>query len=199
MRQAVFPPSCIVCDRKSLSPLCTTCCPQQVVPILQKNTFSLWPYNHRIHNKIAKLLKDSNQAYTNKNFRNIITESFLWLFRKPTIVHPVPTLDPRHHHTLEICRVLCELPHVNILWQPPLHKIKITRKQALLSRRERQENTLKAYSCPSMNKPIISDYQHVIIDDIVTTGTTLIDCQRALEEAGIANDQIYRFTLFYAQ
>ncbi len=53
------------------------------------------------------------------------------------------------------------------------------------SKKERAENMHGAFECPQIKIPLSS--QIVLVDDIVTTGSTLLACQAALQEKGYQN------------
>lgn len=67
-----------------------------------------------------------------------------------------------------------DLPCENLL-----QKIKVTKSQMKLSRAERLINVKSAFIAPK-----VVDQKVVIVDDVVTTGSTLLECSKALHLAG---------------
>lgn len=67
---------------------------------------------------------------------------------------------------------------------PLLKKVRHTRAQSLLSAEQRRENARDAYVCP--NPAGLRGARVLLVDDIVTTGSTLDNCAKALLEAGAA-------------
>lgn len=61
-----------------------------------------------------------------------------------------------------------------------LQRITQTKSQAKLSRHERKENVKNAFACASR----LSGKSVLLIDDTVTTGSTIIACANALKRAG---------------
>lgn len=69
-----------------------------------------------------------------------------------------------------------------------LNKVRDTKAQSLLRDfRQRQENVKGAYRCS--NPDAVKGKRVLLIDDIVTTGSTLTECASALKEAGAASVQ----------
>lgn len=61
-----------------------------------------------------------------------------------------------------------------------LKRIRATRPQGHLSRLARQQNLKGAFTCP-LN---LQDKSILLIDDVLTTGTTVLNCTRALHQSG---------------
>ena len=62
-------------------------------------------------------------------------------------------------------------------------RIRVTRKQALLSRGERLANMRGAFAPAKMN---LNDKRVVLVDDVLTTGSTTNECTSACLKAGAA-------------
>jgi ComF family protein len=63
-----------------------------------------------------------------------------------------------------------------------LKRIKSTQTQINLTRKERQENVRFAFTLTDKNSDI--NKKVILIDDVVTTGSTLKECAQALADAG---------------
>lgn len=77
-----------------------------------------------------------------------------------------------------------------------LKRIKDTHSQRALSAEERRLNMEGAFAVPSNKKGRIKDKKIILLDDIYTTGATVISCGKVLREAGA--EKIYVITLLFA-
>lgn len=66
-----------------------------------------------------------------------------------------------------------------------LKKIRATRPQAKLSRKQRRENLKGAFACSKRIAKLYSGAHVLLIDDVITTGNTMSECARTLHAAGI--------------
>lgn len=69
-----------------------------------------------------------------------------------------------------------------IKFEKVLKKVKNTKKQSLLKRKERANNVKNAYEI--MNEQIICNKEIILFDDIYTSGATTNECARVLRENG---------------
>lgn len=65
-----------------------------------------------------------------------------------------------------------------------LKKSKRTEPQAKLSKEERLENVKETFFIPPDQKSKVADKTILLIDDVVTTGSTINECARALKKSG---------------
>ena len=72
--------------------------------------------------------------------------------------------------------------HLGIPVKPLLKKVLLTRTQHSLSAAERKENIENAYAV----RGDVREKHILLVDDVVTTGSTLAECARVLLEAGAA-------------
>lgn len=70
-----------------------------------------------------------------------------------------------------------------------LKRIKYTRQQAKLNKKEREENTREAFTLLGENIP----QAVILVDDVFTTGSTMQACAKALKEKGVK--KVIGFTL----
>lgn len=77
------------------------------------------------------------------------------------------------------------LPYTSI--QNMLEKTRSTEKQALLPRELRVRNQQHAFACTTTADTLEKQSLVIIVDDIATTGSTLVACKAALEERGFTN------------
>ena len=66
-----------------------------------------------------------------------------------------------------------------------IKKIRKTRKQALIQKRsERFQNVQNVYAIPQTKTPLLQGRDIIIIDDLSTTGATLLEMRKVLKKAG---------------
>lgn len=75
---------------------------------------------------------------------------------------------------------------LNLRFEPRiLKKIRMTMPQAGLSEKRRRENLVGAFECPRKWARKLAGANVLLIDDVITTGSTISECARTLHEAGI--------------
>ncbi len=77
--------------------------------------------------------------------------------------------------------------HLAIPLGEELERVRETRSQIALNRRQRKENLAGAFSCPA----VLPAHSHVLlVDDVLTTGATAHEGARALRQAGAASVRV---------
>lgn len=76
-----------------------------------------------------------------------------------------------------------------------LEKSKDTVPQSTLNKVQRQENAKGAYKVKKDNYKKIKNKNILLVDDIYTTGSTINECAKVLQEVGIVKKQIGALTL----
>ncbi|MES1195690.1 MAG: ComF family protein [Steroidobacter sp.] len=109
----------------------------------------------------------------------------------PQCIVPVPLSSQRFHRrgfnqAIELGRVISDslnIPlHANLL-----ERVRHTVEQAGLSRRERKKNLRNAFAIVGNDMP-----DHVaILDDVVTTGSTMNEIARTLKRAGVRHIEVW--------
>jgi len=102
-----------------------------------------------------------------------------------TVVVPIPTISAHirqrgYDHTLLIARRLAK--KMNLRLDPALSR-KTATKQRGASRKERIAQAKEAFALTS---PILPNMPYLLIDDVVTTGSTLKYAAQLLKDAGAA-------------
>ena len=82
--------------------------------------------------------------------------------------------------------------NLNLQYQPLLKRVKKTKTQAQLSKKQRQENVSQAFVINKVNKAAgaqsaPADNTIILIDDIATTGATLNQAAKVLKDNGFSN------------
>lgn len=112
-------------------------------------------------------------------------------FQLPQLLLPVPMHKQRlqqrgYNQALELARFFSSHFKIPLDYQSLL-RCQSTRLQAGLNARERQKNIRNAFKNRTAGHKLkLSDYQHIaLIDDVMTTGSTLNEAARTLKQAGI--------------
>jgi ComF family protein len=216
----IFPSSCVFCNdlsRRKLD-LCAacenelpflqnycTCCAQPLVEgqVICGNclnnrltfikTFVLFHYQTPIDQLILGL-KFSNRLINAKVLGELLANYLADQYRiqaKPEIIIPVPLHSARlrergYNQAFELARPIAKKLKIPID-KTNVVRIKNTAAQALLPAKERAQNIKRAFSVTKMKK-----YKHVaIIDDVITTGNTIIELSKTLHQAGVEKIDIW--------
>ncbi len=78
-----------------------------------------------------------------------------------------------------------QLPHVS----GALRRIRATRPQVGLNRAARQRNIVGAFAA----SPLVHGRRVVLVDDVITSGSTVLACREALRQAGAAEVRAIAF------
>jgi ComF family protein len=73
---------------------------------------------------------------------------------------------------------------LHVPWQAPLERTRQTTPQFELGRRARRTNVSGAFALRAGTGPALKGRWPILVDDVVTTGSTLVACAEALYEAG---------------
>ena len=101
------------------------------------------------------------------------------------VIVPVPLHAARQRERgFNQARLLAELlsAHTSIPFKPMLERIRYTTTQTALDRSERMENLHNAFRL--RKNANVQDLRMLLIDDVLTTGSTLSECARVLKRAG---------------
>lgn len=184
----LFPCGCMVCGTMSEDlkySLCHRC--RKSLPLYlkeTKNTYYIFEYNH----KIAGLLKKAKYANKPRYIKNLaccMGDMLAEKGEKPDMVVYVPMyyrdLGERGYNqskiaAKEIAGAIGSPCPDNILL-----KVRKTRKQAALNKSKREENIKNAFRS---KEKLITGKRILLVDDIMTTGSTLNECRKELLAKG---------------
>ncbi len=86
-----------------------------------------------------------------------------------------------------------QAPYLNIKTAKLLKRIKTTTTQTKLDRNERMANVAKAFTYTSQCNSIDKNQKIVIVDDVITTASTINECAKVLKKCGFKN--IFAFSI----
>ena len=120
----------------------------------------------------------------------LLEEAFLkWLREeKIDLIIPIPMHIDRlkkrgFNQSVLLAKELAE--RIRIPWNHSvLVKIRNTPPQVSLHKKARKENLKKAFVVNESWKPFLSHASVLLIDDVITTGTTIMECAKILKRAG---------------
>jgi ComF family protein len=120
----------------------------------------------------------------------LLEEAFLrWLGEEKTdLIIPIPMHIDRlkkrgFNQSVLLAKELAE--RIRIPWNHSvLVKIRNTPPQVSLHKKARKENLKKAFVVNESWKPFLSHASVLLIDDVITTGTTIMECAKILKRAG---------------
>jgi len=179
---------CAVSLPASAGKKCGAC--QASLPYLQKTTV-LFEYLPPVDRLIGDL-KFKQQLGLARVFGQILAERLQTrqVSARPTVIMPVPLHRRRlaergFNQSIELARPLARVWGVPIL-NNAISRAKATRAQSGLSAKARQTNVKGAFTVKKTRLP-----KHVLIlDDVVTTGATVNELARTLQNAGVEKIEV---------
>jgi len=176
--------------------LCPKCADMNIA---YKRVLCTTAYNGSIINLIHAL-KYKNAPYIAKDLAQLAllhpeTETFL----RDAILVAVPLSFTRklkrgYNQSEEIVREITKrAPHLNIKTAKLLKRTKQTSTQTRLGRNERMKNVAKAFTHTPQCNTIDKNQKIVIVDDVITTASTINECAKILKKCGFKN--IFAFSI----
>jgi len=158
--------------------------------------YSVFEYVEPISTKVRQL-KFSNRKYLAYTFANFIATKAIECGKKFDVVLPVPlapkALKARGYNQSELlCSTLKELGY-NVKTDVLIKKVD-THTQVGLEREERVKNLEGVFKVA--NRKAVKGKVVLLVDDVITTGTTLDECADVLKSAGAT--KVYCITLCHA-
>ncbi|MBF7095925.1 ComF family protein [Alkalibacter mobilis] len=195
---------CLKCGREILNPGIRACRDCISMEYKFNRGFSAYGYDHKIKD-IIYLMKFGNRPglcrFAGKmTYRKLEKENRLGFIEDKDLIIPVPLskagLNERGYNQSELLALgLTSQWNVseaaNIVHSNNLIKIKETAHQRDLNRRERLKNVVGAFKITDPEK--IRGQNILLVDDVMTTGSTLNECSNVLMGAGAKNVDILVF------
>ncbi len=167
-------------------------------PFIAENwIFPVWDYQHKKVKKLIRHLKNKNDFLLKREIAQYLYEEIqdyladqnqLSFFQSPLIL-PVPISKKRlrergFNQTESLAYHLAKKIHGEYR-KDILIKIKKTKKQALIhKRKDRFKNVQGAFGIAKNKEKLISRRDIIIVDDLVTTGATLLAIHKVLKKHG---------------
>lgn len=112
----------------------------------------------------------------------------------PVPLHKVRQWQRRFNQSAELARRIAALS--GVAFEPTLLKrVRATRQQAGLQSRQRRDNVNGAFAVDEAGSAALFDRRVVLVDDVMTTGSTLEACSRVLLDAGCSRVDVLVFAL----
>ncbi len=152
---------------------------------------AFFPYRESAVKKAIILIKENEEKEVAKKISEalhdylmdeIAEENELYGFEEPLVV-PIPLFDKKilekgFNHSEVFAKEIANI--LNMEFSPKaLKKIKETKDQHGLSREERTENLKNAFKA---NEDKVASRNILLIDDVTTTGVTLLEAEKELEK-----------------
>lgn len=191
---------CLVCNRQSIDGLTHPSCRGKYVidgafsSIAYKGVAKKLIYNFKFD---PHYISDLRHFLTDLFYEGLIQkESFNQVLRENPALVPVPLhrskLKSRGYNQAEI--LANELAgRLDLRTENLLGRVKNTKSQVGLKREERRENIRDAFSIDINKRSAISHKQVLLVDDVLTTGSTLLEAARVLKRSGAK--KVYGLTL----
>jgi ComF family protein len=107
-------------------------------------------------------------------------------FFVPVPLHPVRLREREFNQSRVLAEMLSAKTGAPVL--DCLRRVRQTRTQTRFDRAERMENLLNAFEARML--PAVQDQRLLLVDDVLTTGSTVAECARVLIEAGAASVRV---------
>jgi len=212
--QFILPQSCFLCGDSSTQTLCTACladlpyhntaciccaktleaegvcsqCQTQSPPYT--HTQAVFTYTYPIDKLIIAAKFDHNLAVL--NLLGKLMAQHLIIEPRPDILIPVPLHSKRlrqrgYNQSLELAKRITKQTGIPLDYKA-CKRIKNTCPQTSLSAKQRQNNLVDAFSVLRLPP----HWQHIVlIDDVMTTGTTVTELARVWLEAGVQRVDVW--------
>lgn len=195
----LYPPVCGICGKIAPKGICIKCNvelkKQTEVNILQKEeieekNFEELMYIFKYEGQIRQLIIDykfNEKSYIYKTFVNFLLKNkkIFENIKKYDKIIPVPISKKRYkergyNQSLLIANEISKQTNLELV-NNCLIKTKNIIEQSKLNKEDRQQNIQGVYSI--QNEEIITNKKVLLIDDIYTTGSTVNECSKILQQA----------------
>ncbi len=179
--------SCIYCQKPSLFGFTHPVCKSSQSP---EAMYSIWNYHHP---PVARMIGTAKYRFLPESFEiygkllgQSLIENFGTAFFKEFTLSSIPLHTTRlrwrgFNQSAVIAQSCAQV--LQIPYQELLHRTKNTTPQIKLSKEKRKENMSQVFSLIP-NPPAIPK-KLLLIDDVVTTGSTLLEATRILKKSGV--------------
>lgn len=204
IKNLIYPQICEICEKINKDGLCPKCNlelkKQAEVNILQKEEieenikkekyFEELMYIFKYEGQVRKLILDykfNEKSYLYKTFVNFLlkNEKIFENIKKYDKIIPVPISKRRnkergYNQSLLIAEEIANKTNLELV-NNCLIKTKNIIEQSKLNKEDRQQNIQGVYSL--QNERLITNKKILLVDDIYTTGSTVNECCKILQQA----------------
>jgi ComF family protein len=161
-------------------------------PPPHEKTISLMHYEEKSRYLITSLKLSSNYP-ASRLMGNLMAERLSKEQDHPELIIPVPLHPTRYrsrgfNQAIEIARPISKALGIPMDWHS-IQRIINTGTQTKLDAKERHKNLRGAFQ---LKKPITAKHI-VIIDDVITTGSTVTEVAKVLKKAGVKKIEVWSF------
>lgn len=195
--ELIYPTTCGFCGKICKESICSKCLlklRKYEINLLSENktynikTMHIFRYEGEIRKKIIDY-KFHNEPYLYKTFAKIILKNkkVCGFLKNYDIIIPVPIAKKRklsrgYNQTELIAKEITKSLDLKLI-KNVLIKQKNVVAQSSLNKTERKQNIKNAFTVKDVEK--ILDKNVLILDDIYTTGSTVLECTKVLQKHGI--------------
>lgn len=189
--------SCISCqnDIDSYYRLLCISCWAEIKFIFQKDTdeqHAVVEYNH-IMKKLIHNFKYKSPWMLCDLFVNWISLLYHKLIERIDIIIPVPihrykVMKRGYNQSVVLSRKLAKKYSKKCLLEVLL-KTHQTKSQSSLNSNERRKNVIDSFAVNKKSIQLLNGKKILLVDDVITTGSTLLECKRSLNQSGILQVQ----------
>jgi len=194
----LYPPQCLGCNLWYAfgdAHLCPVCERKLSSGVLHRSIdgidiFSGFRYTSKIVARVVRALKYEHVFGAADLCGQWVAPIFARFPADKTVFIPVPLHTSRlRERGFNQAELICRAAGVDVETRL-LIRLSKTKYQALLSEEERHKNVVGAFTTLRRCDP---EMDYVIVDDVVTSGSTLLECVRALRQAGAT--RVYGITV----
>lgn len=185
--QFITDPKCPVCsypfevEIKHMQPLCSQCLKKK--PAYDK-TIAIFRYNHVIR-KIVGNLKYRDQTFLAKKLAGLLQQKAATAIDDADLICSVPLhlkklRKRKFNQAVLIGKNLSKTKFIlDLLW-----RVSDTAPQVELGRKQREKNLKRAFLVNKKYRNRLNGKKILLLDDVMTTGSTLQNCAKALKKSG---------------
>jgi competence protein ComFC len=179
--------SCIICRRKVDSfknVLCSICWSK--IEFTDKTSSAVVKYNEVVR-ELIHIFKYRSPSTLCDLFVNWMSLAFDETIRDADIILPVPIhkykLMTRGYNQICVIAKALANKYKNDCRLNILLKVKNVKSQSTLNRDERKTNVIGSFALNERTKHYLQNKKVLVIDDVVTSGATLLECVKVLNDS----------------
>lgn len=173
--------------------LCASCIKK---PPIYNKAISVIKYDQSSKKLITKF-KYGDQTYISKYFSSLMYKNAHDIIYDIDFITPVPLsklkmIRRKFNQSALIAQNFAKISNKKIIFDL-LIKTRNTKAQAQLNKKLRSKNIFGSFSCNEKYRQMIFNKNILLIDDVITTGSTINACSKILKQFGV--NKIYVLTL----